>query len=347
MNSFDFITAFGHINEDIVHEAIEFTQAEKVHIPQKEGTKMSANTPQYRHKRMRRTFLLAAVITVLFAAMCAGAYALNLFGIRDAIMSDKIVSDRYEQGEYAGKMLDDGTAISYQGYIGSPEYEASREFNDFLSAYEANDDNGDELHQPLGEWGEAHRRVYGGIFTKTLVDKFLEISEKYGLTPWNELYDGWGYLHLCELIGSDGFLISEETQRSEGAYNMPFQLWDDGSFSYSDAWGAEYCPITINRRMKGSMSIDYLSLDKTHEYREWSYTTMRGEEVSIYSGENQFIVLYNGENAFISIRSQAGSTLSDEDIVAYIDSVDLGALDNVSRITLPEALPLPTPMPTP
>lgn len=67
--------------------------------------------------------------------------------------------------------------ISMQGCIGSPEYEASREFNAFSSSYEANGYNGDALHQPLGDWGEAHRGVYLGLYTETLVNKFLEISE--------------------------------------------------------------------------------------------------------------------------------------------------------------------------
>ena len=66
------------------------------------------------------------------------------------------------------------------------------------------------------------------------------------------------------------------------------------------------------------MSIDCLSLDDAHEYHEWSYTTARGETVSVYSGNHQFIVLYNGENAFISLVSQPGDSLGDDEIKAYV-----------------------------
>lgn len=95
--------------------------------------------------------------------------------------------------------------ISMQGCIGSPEYEASREFNAFLSAYEANGYNGDALHQPLGDWGEAHRRVYNGLYTETLVNKFLEISEKYDLKPWDALYEGSGYTSFARSSAAMAF----------------------------------------------------------------------------------------------------------------------------------------------
>ena len=83
------------------------------------------------------------------------------------------------------------------------------------------------------------------------------------------------------------------------------------------------------------MSIDCLSLDDAHEYHEWSYTTARGETVSVYSGSHQFIVLYNGENAFISLISQPGDSLGDDEIKAYVESVDLSALAIIGHINLP------------
>ena len=35
---------------------------------------------------LQKSLLIAAVIASLFAAMCAGAYALNLFGLRDFLV---------------------------------------------------------------------------------------------------------------------------------------------------------------------------------------------------------------------------------------------------------------------
>lgn len=131
------------------------------------------------------------------------------------------------------------------------------------------------------------------------------------------------------------------TMENPSRQSIPeYRVWNDGSFSFGDDWrtGGEeesFCTIAINRRVKGSMSIDCLSLDDAHEYHEWSYTTARGETVSVYSGNHQFIVLYNGENAFISLVSQPGDSLGDDEIKAYVESVDLSALDKIGHINLP------------
>lgn len=337
MTSFDFLSGFNNIDPKFVQDAIDLMQTVEASDAEKEIMNMKNDTI-HKKRPVGRSVLAAAAIIALLCAMCVGAYAANLFGIRDAVMGSQIISDNYVDGEYAGKKLVDGMTISMQGCIGSPEYEASREFNAFLSAYEANGYNGDALHQPLGDWGEAHGRVYNGLYTETLVNKFLEISEKYELTPWDERYEGSGYASFCEIIGSDGFLTIESPSR-QGVPN--YCVWNDGSFSYVDDWcttdGVEesFCTVAINRRVKGSMSIDCLSLDDAHEYHEWSYTTARGETVSVYAGDHQFIVLYNGENAFISLVSQPGDSLGDDEIKAYVESVDLSALDKIGHISLP------------
>ncbi len=58
-------------------------------------------------------------------------------------------------------------------------------------------------------------------------------------------------------------------------------------------------------------------------------------------GNHQFIVLYNGENAFISLVSQPGDSLGDDEIKAYVESVDLSALDKIGHINLRRHKPAP------
>mgnify|MGYP000408226019 CR=1 FL=1 len=200
MTSFDFLSGFNNIDPKFILDAIDLMQTVEASDAEKEIMNME-NYTIHKKRPVRRSVLVAAAVIALLCAMCVGAYAVNLFGIRDAVMGSQIVSDNYVNGEYAGKKLADGMTISMQGCIGSPEYEASREFNAFFSSYEANGYNGDALHQPLGDWGEAHGRVYNGLYTETLVNKFLEISEKYDLKPWDALYEGSGYTSLCEIIG--------------------------------------------------------------------------------------------------------------------------------------------------
>ena len=137
MTSFDFLSGFNNIDPKFILDAIDLMQTVEASDAEKEIMNME-NYTIHKKRPARRSVLVAAAVIALLCAMCVGAYAVNLFGIRDAVMGSQIVSDHYVDGEYAGKKLADGMTISMQGCIGSPEYEASREFNAFLSAYEAN-----------------------------------------------------------------------------------------------------------------------------------------------------------------------------------------------------------------
>ena len=70
MNSADFITAFGHIDENIVHEAIEFTQLDdeknKELVSTINNEKANTCVDGRKKKRLGRTLLIAAVIAGLF-----------------------------------------------------------------------------------------------------------------------------------------------------------------------------------------------------------------------------------------------------------------------------------------
>lgn len=165
MTSFDFLSGFNNIDPKFVQDAIDLMQTVEASDAEKEIMSME-NYTIHKKRPVGKSVLVAAAIIALLCAMCVGAYAANLFGIRDAVMGRQIISDNYVDGEYAGKKLADGMTISMQGCIGSPEYEASREFNAFLSAYEANGYNGDALHQPL--WATGAKPMEGSttVFTR-------------------------------------------------------------------------------------------------------------------------------------------------------------------------------------
>lgn len=83
MNSFDFLLAFGYIDQEVVQRAIEYVQPDKSRISKNRNTRVGEGTAKNQHKRLGKTLMIAAVIVALFAAMCAGAFALNLFGLRE------------------------------------------------------------------------------------------------------------------------------------------------------------------------------------------------------------------------------------------------------------------------
>lgn len=101
MTSFDFLSGFNNIDPKFILDAIDLMQTVEASDAEKEIMNME-NYTIHKKRTVRRSVLVAAVIALL-CAMCVGAYAVNLFGIRDAVMGSQIVSDHYVDGEYAGK----------------------------------------------------------------------------------------------------------------------------------------------------------------------------------------------------------------------------------------------------
>lgn len=298
MNSIDFITAFGHIDQDIVHEAIEFAQAENAHIPSKEGMKTNINTPQYRHKRMRKTFLLAAVITVLFAAMCAGAYALNLFGLRDFLMSDSSCNETVMNGDQTA----DITYMSLAGTPGTPEYNASLEWLTWLKSYTDKQPTGwiDNSWEPADESMAASAAIYS-CYDDNMVSKLKEICEKYELKLHTLHIAPQGIDDLYALAGTETFIVSESLVAS------PKYIFEDGSFAIEgDFAGKMYSFLRNNTGTLPSMQVNVWNAD---EYEEMSYTNRCGDIVCI--AFNQAIetahILYNGGNAYIDLCARVSS----------------------------------------
>ena len=184
MNSFDFLMALNEFDAGYVSEAIELM------YPERAGCHTGL-----RRKKLGRTLLIAAVIISIFTALCAGAYALNLFGIRELLLPGGYV-ERYQEGA----VFVDTQALSVQGIESSREFMAYKEFKSFYDDYTAKDYYGDQVPQEQDEEMEKYGQAYF-CYTRTLMDKLLEIADKYGLKLRESRYDNEG---LDILIVDDG-----------------------------------------------------------------------------------------------------------------------------------------------
>ena len=184
MNSFDFLMALNEFDAGYVSEAIELM------YPERAGCHTGL-----RRKKLGRTLLIAAVIISIFTALCAGAYALNLFGIRELLLPGGFV-ERFQEGA----VFVDTQALSVQGIESSREFMAYKEFKSFYDDYTAKDYYGDQVPQEQDEEMEKYGQAYF-CYTRTLMDKLLEIADKYGLKLRESRYDNEG---LDILIVDDG-----------------------------------------------------------------------------------------------------------------------------------------------
>ena len=146
------LKAIGSIGDEYVDELLAHAEKNPV------------RTSGVNIRKTLRTALLAAVIAGLLALLGVGAYAMNVFGIKDVLLS----SDREK------------IYLSRQGLQDSREFMAYQEFMAFYDDYVANNYYGDQMPQEQDEWMRQHEGIYF-VYTQRLKEKLLELSEKYSL----------------------------------------------------------------------------------------------------------------------------------------------------------------------
>lgn len=278
---------------------------------------------QYRPRRVGRTVLIAAAIVTMFIAMGVGAYALNLFGIKDLIMP-----------MLKGWTSDNTTVLSSQGLQSSREYMAYHEFQLFYDDYEANNHYGDQVPQEMDDWMKQHSNIYF-CYTDTLKNKLLDICDKYDLSLRNERYDNSGLENLGKYIGVSP-IISVDGYNSNDA---GFIAYDDGSFLLQNGitdtpFG--YIETTLIRNVKGYFSQGYLEFPEGALLDERNYITTGGEEILIISSGTETILLYDGENAFVSMSLSCGTNIDSYYIEQIADRINFNGLGAASTVN-PEA----------
>lgn len=307
MKAEDLLKAIGGVGDEFVDELLE--HAEK--NPVRAGS--------IRIRKTLRTALLAAVIAVLLALLSMGAYALNVFGIKDLLLS----SDREK------------IYLSRQGLQDSKEFQAYQEFMAFYDDYVAHDYYGDQMPQEQDEWMRRHERIYF-VYTQCLKDKLLELSDKYGLMLRNDVYEDSGAQWCYTALGLEDFIDDPRFAEDDAA----FLAYDDGSFLMQIGWSGasgDYLDCTITRNVKGYFSQGYGDFDAEEVVRQWNYTTGKGTEVTIFWGTLRFYIVYDGPEAFVvaSIaRWVNDEAFSEEVVTAIADAIDFAALGSASQVDL-------------
>jgi len=270
-------------------------------------------------RKTLRTALLAAVIAGLLALLGVGAYAMNVFGIKDVLLS----SDREK------------IYLSRQGLQDSREFMAYQEFMAFYDDYVANNYYGDQMPQEQDEWMRQHEGIYF-VYTQRLKEKLLELSEKYSLKLRNDVYEDTGAQWCCTALGLEDFIDDPRFDEDEAA----FRAYDDGSFLIQIGWGnagGEDLDCSITRNVKGYFSQGYADFDTEEMIRQWNYTTGKGTEVTIFWGTLHFYIVYDGPEAFVvasAARWVNDEAFSEEAVTAIADAIDFETLGKASRADL-------------
>lgn len=248
-----------HIDERYILEAAPALRARRSSGPRKAG----------------RTLLIAAVIVSLFAALCAVAYAAGWFGLAQRITEP-------EEPTSVSLIIGEETPvegyISMNGIAGSPEGLAHAEWvafrNEYVSQHSFSNDtdlswlDGDELM-------ESYYMIYGAA-DRTMLDKLLEISEKYNVKLHSRMYAPPTDAKFYKVSGCEPFVLSDNSL-------SPMYLYEDGSYKFEGyvSAGEQEQVLSFIRGRKGVLDPSLGLVFNTSDYEEWQYVNASGDELNL------------------------------------------------------------------
>lgn len=280
--------AIGWVKDEYIEEMSQPGSGKKVHtIPR------------------RRMWLIAAIIALaLLLVGCAVVYVLRLQNMK---IGEEVITEEAwtgPSGEYVPPTEWVNIQLSLQGYNGSPEQKALREWLDFQ-----------ELYDPDGTLMKANNLNESGVpeqyyityncYTFEMMDKLNEILDKYQLKPLG----AWMYFSKWETpLFYQALQIDNLSQSSAGSEKMAGYFAPEGSFQAEFRQrleGEEEERIVSFTYAQNGYFYPYYSIIRDIElWEQWNYTTMDGADVLLATYQNALVIICDCGNGFIHITTE-------------------------------------------
>ena len=209
-----------------------------------------------------------------------------------------------------------------QGYTGSPEYLAAKEWMEFRNGYDAD-------RTILNEIGDSptnldSRYTLYSVYTQEMCDKLDDITNKYGL----KLHSEMNIVDQAELDYRVGGKFMGENLSRGLAY-----IYDDGTFQFDgDAqYGHSQVLFQCRRAVKGTFDEVALNVGNIELYQESQYQTKSGETVLLANKSSRGIIIADFEDCFITVNVLGSHEfdLTEEHLQFIADSLNYSVLKNV------------------
>ncbi len=253
--------------------------------------------------RKRPRFLLIAAIIALTLLLvgCAAAILLNLDALRIGERPYVEYARYNEEGEKTPASEGVQDIISLQGIEGSANYQAIQEWFQFRRDYDP------ERKLWTREFQEPPEYESYGVYTQQMLDKLMEICQKYDLKPLGrsitDQYADWEMVQTA--LGLDGLL--KDGAMAEERYNGG-HLWECGNFNL-------YFYLTLTdpeSDLEDELFVNYLYCGKAyfHDWtttvhsdkaQQWNLTLADGTGLLIVTDDEYARILCDRADAFISI----------------------------------------------
>jgi len=223
----------------------------------------------------RRRLLLIAAIVALTALLvgCAVVYALRL---QDMAFGEEI-------REYYDGSSQTVTLLSIQGVEGTPGYQATKEWYEWLENYDTDLSVYHSEEAFSEDFGEAYWEY--NLYSREMKNKLDEICAKYGLELLGKMYDDPNTEAACKALQIPGIFrpgVNVESNWRNFCYyaNGSFRLED-----YVTLEGMDTHIVTFRCHRKDAFSDLYSSIGPEGTYEEWTYTTSYGVDVLMVLSE--------------------------------------------------------------
>jgi len=330
MTSLELLESFVAVKDKFVLEAHEEALPENNIIPFDNRTQ-SEDTPVHtvkKQSRRRTPMKKSALIAIIAAAvLCLAGFAYAVIKLQELSLGEYTYTqpDRLNPSETVHVTSE---FISMQGLKDSPEYRATKEWNDFLNSYDTDRKILSEVgNNPTGFEG---LNLFYQVYTQEMYDKLVEIADKYDL----KLHSEMNIISQEELDYRVGGSFMGDGLSRGWAY-----ICEDGTFQFDGdtAINEKEVMLQLRRSVKGTLDEPVLNIGSIEEYQEVQYETECGETVLLALGEDHSVIYADFEDCFILMNVLAGrelgilneTTITIDDLKRMADDVDFSILKKV------------------
>lgn len=247
-----------------------------------------------RRRSNARILLIAAIVAVLLAGC---TYA--VLKLQDLKMGAYVPEPLYEGETFTDEDLNK-SVLSLQGYVGSPEYQAAKEWMEFEQSYVPQES--ERLSTDGHDFFPPDR--YNGYVasTQARMDKIDEICAKYGLEPLGKMwYEEEETEFIFESVDIPGVLLPDaraEIDWDSGKY------FESGTFAVYGYLTADAIDSTVEVHYrcatKGTFDGSY-TIANLEKCEDWEYTLANGRKVLMVLKEEGGWIIADQESCFISV----------------------------------------------
>lgn len=267
---------------------------------------------------LRKSLLIAAVIAMMLLLVgCAVVYVLR---VQDMAFGKKVQ-------EYYDGSSQKVTLLSLQGIEGTPGYQATKEWYEWLETYDTDMAIYHSKEAFSEDFGEDYYAY--NLYSREMKDKLDEICNKYDLELLGKMYVDPDIEAGCKALGIQG-VFCPGVQAEADWENILY--YANGSFDlegYVELPGMDAHIVSFRCHRKNAFTDLYGSIGPEGTYEAWYYTTSNGVEVLMvldHGGvrENAMMFVDRGEYVFLfSVHEFDEMPLPDKaQLEAYAEAFD-------------------------